>query len=364
MKRLLLCSALLCVSALQAQNLFRGVTSSLTVRHLHQGGWSSHVLKLELTAESLLLTGPQQYPVSGNVMGYCVFPAEIPLERIVKVEAKPEGLASGLKLFSATSNSFKILKLHLDYLDDRGRMHSFDFIPGDAQQSNNEWLGGNQEAVKDFAVTVKYAADLRVQELKAASAPSAPIITAPDLVDPDTGEKLDTPDSVSEMTNIAANTSAAGSVPLTPAAPVSYKAQMPWSDLVHQVDVWPISPVDHARLRVEDKETGNPLIDVPLERIVRVDVRQRRVNLIAPTPGVITLSLDPGYGPKVYELCLHMITVGTKQVTNCFVSDLAQCVRGAQCQEGSDGGRNILSLEDEINKAIASRAEDLKRARN
>jgi hypothetical protein len=181
-------------------------------------------------------------------------------------------------------------------------------------------------------------------------------VAAPDLVDPDTGEMLETPDSANEMENVAVNSSAVGSIPQTLVASVSFKAQMPWWDLVHQVDVWPVSPVDHTRLRVEDKETGNLLIDIPLERIVRVDVRQRRVNLILPTPGVITSSLDPGYGPKVYELCLHMNTVGTKKVTNCLISDLAQCVRGAQCQEGGDGGRNILSLANEINKAIALRA--------
>jgi hypothetical protein len=177
-------------------------------------------------------------------------------------------------------------------------------------------------------------------------------------VDPDTGEELETPDSANEMENIAPN-AAAGSIPQSPAVPVHFKAQMPWADLAHQVDVWPISPVDHSRLRVEDKETGNLLIDIPLENIIRVDVRQRIVELTVPTPGVITIPLGPGYGPKVYELCLHMNTVGTKIVTN-----LAQCVRGAQCQEGGDGGRNILSLGNEINKAIASRSNDLKKKRN
>jgi hypothetical protein len=144
----------------------------LTVRHLHEGGWDSHVIKLELTADSVLLTGPQQYSVSGNVMGNCVFPSEIPLERIVKVEAKPEGLASELKLFSATSNSFKILKLHLEYRDIRGGIHRYDFIPGDAQQSGNVWSGGNQEAMRNFAVAVKDAANLRAQQLKTAAGPT------------------------------------------------------------------------------------------------------------------------------------------------------------------------------------------------
>jgi len=360
MKHMLISLVLFCASALDAQNASQAVASSLLVRHLHGGGWDSHPIELELTANALLLTGPQQYSVSGTVLGYCVFPAEIPLENLVKVEAKPEGFASGLKLFSATSNSFKLLKLHLEYRDIRGGMHRVDFIPGDAQQSNNEWSGGSEEAVKDFAMAVKYAADLRVQQLKVAAAPRTPIRTAPALVDPDTGENLETPESTSEMENAAPDAMATDGAPQSLAAPIIFNAQMPWGDLVHQVDVWPISPVDHSRLRVEDKETRNLLIDIPLENIIRVDVRQRRVNLILPTPGVITLSLDPRYGPKVYELCLHMNTEGTK----CLISDQAQCVRGGHCQEGGDGGRNLLSLEKEINNAIASRANDLKKTRN
>jgi hypothetical protein len=360
MKRLFFFSALLCAYALVGQNLSLAQDSYLTVRHLHGGGWASHSLELELTPKALLLTGTQEFPVGEGAMGYCVFPAQIPLERIIKVEAKREGLASGLKLFSATSNSYNIVKLHLEYHDERGGTHSLDFIPGDAQQSNNAWSGGNSEAVRSFAEAAKYAADLRTQQIKAASAPPVPEQVAPVLVDPDTGKKVEMPDSANDAENAV---TADGNLQ-TSAVPVLYKAQMPWADTIHRVNVWPISPVDHSRLRVQDADTGNLLIDIPLERINRVKVRQHVVELTIPTPGVITIPLGPGYGPKVYELCLRMYTVGTKEVTNCVISDQAQCARGAQCQEGLDGGRNILSLEEGVNKAIASRAKELKQIRN
>jgi hypothetical protein len=358
MKRLLLFSALLCAYALVGQNLSLAQDSYLTVRHLHGGGWQSHSLELELTPKALLLTGTQEFPVGEGVMGYCVFPAQIPLERIIKVEAKREGLTSGLKLFSATSNSYNIVKLHLEYRDEHGGTHSLDFIPGDAQQSNNAWSGGNSEAVRSFAEAVKYASDLRTQQIKAASAPPVPVQAPLVVMDPDTGKKVEMPDSASDAENTVPEANSRAS-----AVSAFYKAQLLWSNGVYLVNVWPISPVDHSRLRVEVVDTGNVVIDVPLERFNQVKVRQHVVELTIPTPGVITLPLGPGYGPKVYELCLSMYTVGTKQQTNCFISDQAQCARGAQCQEGPDGGRNILSLEEEVNKAIASRAKDLKQAR-
>ena len=143
MKRLIFSSLLGYAAILQGQGSQTNVTS-LTVRHLHDGGWGSHVIELGLTPEALLLSGTQRYSsTSGD--SYCNFPTEIRLERIVTVEAKNDRLANSLKIFSATSNSHTIV-LHLKYRDDHGGTHSYDLIPSDAQQQNNEWAGGNQDA--------------------------------------------------------------------------------------------------------------------------------------------------------------------------------------------------------------------------
>ena len=99
-----------CAVLTQAQNPFSlpaqspgqdAVTASLLVRHLHEGGWDSHVIELRLTANALLLNGSQQFTnASGIVGGYCIFPAEIPLESIVNVQAVPGNrFVDAVKLF-------------------------------------------------------------------------------------------------------------------------------------------------------------------------------------------------------------------------------------------------------------------------
>jgi len=358
MKCLTLCILLSYGCALYSQNSTPQVTTSLTVRHLHDGGWNSHVVELELTSDALLLSGPQQYATTSGVSSYCIFPARIPLERIDAVEARPDRLANGLKIFSNTSNSHTML-LHLEYRDDKGRKHGFDFIPADAQQSNNEWSGGDGGAVREFTATAKYTATLRVQQLSSALDPKSDIEATPTR-NPITGEEIKPPD-VKENVESAAGV---GGPDKGLEAPVFYKAQMCWPTTCRMVTVWPVSPADPARLRVADDATKNLLVDIPREDISKINVRQQVVELKTPTPGQVTLTIPmpliPPQAPKVYQMCLRVPSKGRKQINQCFISDLASCHLDVPCEEGSDGGRHVLELESRINRAIGIARKEVK----
>jgi hypothetical protein len=325
------------------------VSASLKVRHLHDGGWNSHVIELLLTGDAIDLSGSQHYAANSGVASYCIFPARIPLERIDTVEAKSDRFVNGLKIFSNTSNSHTIL-LHLDYRDDKGRKHGFDFISADARQWNNEWLGGDENAVRGFAAKVKSVATQRVRQSK--SPPGN--ITEGNSIDarsPMAAQGIKRPD-----TNKAVQ-SGSGVVGLERSVetPVSYKAQMCWPTTCREVTVWPISPSDPTRLRVADDATGNLLVDIPRKEISKMTVRQQVIELRTPTPNQITLTLSAPFahsqGPKVYQMCFRVPSQKGKQIFQCFISDLASCRLDAPCQEGQDGGRHILDLETRIKSA-------------
>ncbi len=330
------------------------MTASLLVRHLHEGGWDSHVIELRLTANALLLNGSQQFTnASGIVGGYCIFPAEIPLESIVNVQAVPGNrFVDAVKLFSIGSHVESTL-FHLEYRDDRGRAHTIDFIPADAQQVYNEWSGGDQDAVKQFAADVKSAINLRLGQLH----PTAPTSNAPpeaSPTDPVTGEAIAPPDSknVPPANGVEPNTE------LPPPTPRFFRAQMCWPSTCRRVTVWPISPADAGRLRVIDDATGNLLVDMPRVDISKVQVKRKTIVLRPPPPPgqmIITWqmpTLGPAQAPKVYELCFHTQPQGGKGVTQCFISDLAACGLNRACQEGSDSGRHVLDMEKQIGSAM------------
>ena len=320
--------------------------------HLHEGGWDSHVIELELTSDALLLSGPQQYSTTSGVPSYCIFPGRIALERIDAFEAKQSGFGHRMRIFSNTSNSYTML-LHLTYRDDKGRKHEFDFIPADAKQWNNEWSGGDGDAVRDFAATVKYTATLRAQELS--STPDAkPSIEAIPTRNPITGEEIKPPD-VKE--GVESGTRADGS-DKGGDRPAFYKAQMCGPTSCRMVTVWPVSPADPARLQVEEDATKNVIVDIPRKDISKINVRQQVVELKTPTPGQVTLTIPlpliSPKAPKVYQICLRVPEKGTKQINQCFISDLASCRLDVPCQEGSDGGRHVLELESRINSVIGA----------
>jgi hypothetical protein len=299
-----------------------------------------------LTPEALLLSGTQRYSsTSGD--SYCNFPTEIRLERIVTVEAKNDRLANSLKIFSATSNSHTIV-LHLKCRDDHGGTHSYDLIPSDAQQQNNEWAGGNQDAMRDFAEALKYAVALREHQLISAEGRKSGNRASP-VRDPSTGIEIEPP---------VLPDAAAGDPAGAPKSAGLYKAQMCLSDICHMVTLWPVSPVDPARLRVDDDVLSALLIDVPHKDIAAVKIRQQVVELRNPTPGQIAVRvplplISPGT-PRVYRMCLQIRFKGGKQSNHCFISDLASCRLDVPCEEGMDGGSHILELERQVKSALGT----------
>lgn len=318
------------------------IIAEVSVLHIHDAGWSYHQLLLDLTSETLLISGSQQYLGQQGTTGYCIFPAAILLERIVKVEAK-------VLRFKPFSNIYA-MRLHLEYKDERGNLHSYDFIPGNSVQSYNAWSGGDSDSIRDFAEALENAIGIRMAQLQ--PAPAAGTRRTP-VVDPDTGLQL---------TGQATQTKPAETNQTSQSAsqPVEYDAQMPWSAALRRVHVWPVSPTDHGRIFVEDSETKDVLINIGFEDVVSVTAKQKVVEISIPNPGMVSIPLGPVHGMKVYELCLKMRWKAGKTVTNCMISDLAKCAPGAQCQEGEDGGRDILTLEKAIDQAIASKTEDLK----
>lgn len=353
MKRLSLGFLLGFAFVLLGQSSYPRVTSSLTVRHLHEGGWGSHVMKLELTTDALLLSGTQKYSSASGSSGYCIFPAEIRLERILAVEAKNDPLVNGLKIFSATSHSSTIL-LHLEYRDDHGGTHSYNLIPSDAEQWNNEWSGGDADAVREFAESLKYAAALRAQQLRSAAGPRSDNRASP-VRDPITGDEIEPPDARSAVLPDAS----AGDSEGAPKGAAIYKAQLCLANTCRVVTVWPVSPVDPTRLRVVDDLTSNLLIDVPHKDISAVKTRQHTVELSNPPPGqIVALSVPFPFGsagaPRVYQVCLRIRFKNDKQINQCFISDLASCHVGVPCQEGMDGGRHMLELERQIKNALGT----------
>jgi len=347
-KLLIVAFLLIVTSVLNGQQRNSYIQSSLTVRHLHEGGWSSHVIELSLTSDALLLSGRQVYSnASGNSSGYCTFPSEIRLDRIIAVEAKSGGLVNSLKIFSASSKSHT-LALRLEYHDDSGGKHSYDLIPSDARQQNNEWFGGNEEAMRGFAEGLKYAVALREQQLLSAGTRGSNRKASP-VRDPITGNEIEPP-TLPDAVDAHSDAPPDGSS--------FYKAQMCLSDICHPVTVWPVSPVDPARLRVVDDVTNAFLIDVTRKDIAAVNIRQQVVERRNPTPGQITVRvplplISPG-APKVYRMCLQIRVEGRKQANQCFISDLASCRLDAPCEEGMDGGRHMVELERQLKSALGT----------
>ena len=313
--------------------------SSLTVYHLHESGWDSHILQLQLTDSALLLSGSRQYHTLSGIPAYCIYPSEIRLEQIVKVEVRANTLMNGLKLFSTASHVHTVL-LHLEYREARGGTHSYDFIPSDAQQWNNEWTGGDAAAIKDFAATIKHAIELWSKQEDAAGKIAA---SAHPLGDhPSTDKETATPTRMG-ITPLVSSRSTVSEF---------FRAQMCSPTACRSVTVWPISPVDSRRLLVVDDATSNILVDVPRESISSLKVRQHAVEPRTPTPGQIGLTLPmpftPPRSPRVYQMCLEARLSGEKRVKQCLISDLASCHLDVPCEEGSDGGRHLLELERQI----------------
>ena len=356
----IVCTVLVCEIGMQGQNSPNTPSvPQLAVRHIHDSGWNSHQLVLELNSEALLISGPQQLRGFQGIAEYCIFPAEIPLESIVSVEAK----STRFKPFS----SIYAMRLHLEYKDEHGKAHGYDFIPINAVQTDNEWSGGDADSILDFAAELKIAIELRSQQLKPASAVGPQRLAKPQTLDPDSGLPLPNGNSAAIVAQGGAeagveDSPAPNKTPQRAAQPVVYVAQMPWRSEVRRVNIWPVSPRDHTRFLVEDSGTKNILINVYLEDLSSVGVKQRVVKIADPSPDLVfSLPLGPAQGPRVYELCLSMHLRGSKKITNCFISEMARCMKGTQCEEGEDGGRSILAIEKEISKAIEGRSDELKR---
>ena len=121
--------------ALAAQALSSStVLDRIVVRHLHDNGWTSHPVELLLTSDRLLIHANQEYRDNNGYTRYCTFPAEIPLEHIVSIEAK-----LGTTAFWGI---YKITKLDLQYIDEKGKQHEYDFLSQSAIQTNAQWSEG------------------------------------------------------------------------------------------------------------------------------------------------------------------------------------------------------------------------------
>lgn len=152
---------LLSLDGLAAQALSSTtVRDSIVVRHLHDSGWTSHPVELLLTSDRLLIHANQEYRDNNGYTRYCTFPAEIPLEQIVVIEAK-----LGTTAFWGI---YKLTKLHLEYKDENGKQHEYDFLSQSAIQTGGLWSEGvgKSEELRQFANSVQNAMSARAEELR------------------------------------------------------------------------------------------------------------------------------------------------------------------------------------------------------
>lgn len=292
------------------------VLDQIQVRHIHDSGWTSHPVELVLTPEAILIHANQAYRDNAGYTRYCTFPVEIPLEQIVTIEAK-RGSATLLGIQRLT-------KLHLEFKDEKGKQHHYDFLSQNAVQNNNEWFegsdGGND--LRNFAQSAQNAITARAADLK--RFPSAE--THPEL----------------KKTQFAVLT--IGKSGLSPAT-VSFRSE------------GALNTLHIAWQGTDDKD------DISLDEILSIEAKQRRLSLKSDDPDVIfETNVGIPYGPKLYVLELAVKQGTGKPFIYRIASDEAVCNGTDPCQDGQDGGEHLLELAQAIKDTMGVHAEAAKQA--
>jgi hypothetical protein len=290
------------------------VLDQLTVWHIHDSGWAAHALQLSVTQTSLFIRGDSEYKDNAGNVKYCTFPAEILLEQITKIEAK-RGAAAFLGIIRLT-------KLHLEYNDEEGKHHDFDFLSQEAKQQNNEWYEGpaGGSDLQRFAQVAQNAVTARIEELKH----PLPAISGGSETPADTFKDM------------------------------QYGGQLIGETRLYPATVDAPTSSDPNTVLISSKESfGDD--SIPLGDILEVDIKQRPFTFIPKDPGTIIINIGIPYGPKIYILSLKVRSEGAKAITYRIVSDEAVCIDNVPCKEGEDNGQHALDLARRIKAMIAAR---------
>ena len=286
----------------------------IQVRSIHDSGWTSQPVGLTLTPEKLLIHASQEYRDNNGYIRYFTFPAEIPLEQIVDIEAK-RGTASLLGIQRLT-------KLHLEFKGEKGKQRSYDFFSQNAIQNYGEWSdgAGRGDDLRQFADSVRNEIRARAENLK--RSPST--VTNPEP----------------KRTQFAVLT--IGKSGLSPAT----------------VSISPESAPDSLHIAWQGSDNKD---DISLDEVLTIETTQRRLNLKSNDPNVIfEINVRIPYGPKLYVLELAVKQGTGKPFIYRIASDEAVCNGTDPCQDGQDAGEHLLELAQALKDAIAVHAEAIK----
>jgi hypothetical protein len=275
----------------------------IVVRHLHDSGWTSHPVELLLTSDKLFIHANQEYRDNNGYTRYCTFPAEIPLEHIVIIEAK-----LGTTAFWGI---YKITKLNLQYIDEKGKQHEYDFLSQNAIQTNGQWSEGvgRSADLRQFAQSVQKAISARTEELKRSETAHP------------------------QPQNMQFNVLTIGKSGLSPAT----------------VSILPDSATLHIAWQGSDAKD-----DISLDEILTIEVKQRRLSLKSDDPDIIfEINVGVPYGPKLYVLELTVSQSTGKPFIYRIASDEAVCNGTDPCRDGQDDGKHLLELAQAIKAAMA-----------
>lgn len=288
------------------------VLDRITVWHYHEIGQTVHPLQLSVTEYSMFLRGDSEFRDDNGNIRYCTFPAEIPLEQITKVEAR-RGSASFLGIARLT-------KLHIEYADEKGKHHTYDFLSQDAREINNEWHegpAGGSDLLR-FAQVAQNAASERVEELK------HPLPVAGG--------------SNGRLSNTFLNE--------------QFGAQLIGDTRLYPATIHAPTSADPDTLLIASKESfGDD--SIPLGDILEIAIKQRPFIFVPKAPGTIIIGIP--YGPKINILTLKVRSAGAKAITYRILSDEAVCIDNVPCKEGADNGQHVVDLARNIKAAIAAR---------
>jgi hypothetical protein len=288
---------------------------------------------------------------------YCTFPADILLEQIIKVEAK-RGSATFLGMERLT-------KLRLEFKDEKGKRHTYDFVSQDARQSNNEWHEGPEkgEDLHGFAQAAQNAVDARLEKVRQPIPPDTSTETMPYvLANNDGGDPIPVTRQNEPIESGNAPADAGKNRRYDDAG--QYDAQVVGTTRLYPVVLSSPAAFKPNVLFITWKEShGNN--EVPLGDILAVSIKQRPLSFNSNAPGTL-LELHAGgpIGPKLYVLSLEVRSGSGKKFTYHIVSDEAACNGATPCKDGADNGQHVLDLARTIKEAVASYTESVKSGTN
>lgn len=329
-------------SALASQDASASaVLDQITVWHIHDSGWSSHSLQLTITNSSLSMRGNPEFRNNTGYLTYCIFPADILLEQIVRIEAK-RGSASLL-------GTVRLTKLHVEFKDDKGKLRSYDFISQDATQSNNDWYEGSEGGndLRRFAQTAQSVVEARLDELK------HPVLVETASTTPSSAAANDD-DRVALSSGTAVPS---GSAPVYASVSRQFDAQLVGKGRLFPVVVSTPAASGSGMLMINWKEGGGNN-SFSLDDIHAADVKRRPLNFPPPPPpGTIEIPLGRDPGPRIYVLDLVVRSANGKLFTYHLLSDDVFCNGTAACKDGAGNGQRVLDIARTINELLATRAK-------